>query len=86
MTSSASTAPNAGRLSQPLTRQDAKARGGSPRLAAQRIEALGEAAQVVRILWGGGGSFSGRWYQPPDAPGYRDTARAEGLPILIGGH
>jgi alkanesulfonate monooxygenase SsuD/methylene tetrahydromethanopterin reductase-like flavin-dependent oxidoreductase (luciferase family) len=54
--------------------------------AAQRIEALGEAAQVVRILWGGGGSFSGRWYQLPDAPAYRDAARAEGLPILIGGH
>jgi len=54
--------------------------------AAQRIEALGEAAQVMRILWGGGGSFSGRWYQLRDAPAYRGTARAEGLPILIGGH
>jgi len=53
--------------------------------AAQRIEALGEAAEVMRILWGGGGSFSGRWYQLRDAPGC-DTARAEGLPILIGGH
>lgn len=54
--------------------------------AAQRIEALGEAAQVMRILWSGGGSFSGRWYQLRDAPVYRDTARAEGPPILIGGH
>ncbi|HEX6523251.1 MAG TPA: LLM class flavin-dependent oxidoreductase [Streptosporangiaceae bacterium] len=54
--------------------------------AAQRIEALGEAAQVMRILWGGGGSFSGRWYQLRDAPAYRDTVRAEDLPILIGGH
>jgi alkanesulfonate monooxygenase SsuD/methylene tetrahydromethanopterin reductase-like flavin-dependent oxidoreductase (luciferase family) len=54
--------------------------------AAQRIEALGEAAQVMRILWGGGGSFSGRWYRLRDAPAYRDTGRAEGLPILIGGH
>jgi len=54
--------------------------------AAQRIEALGEAAQVMRILWDGGGSFSGRWYQLQDAPAYRDSARAEGPPILIGGH
>ena len=54
--------------------------------AAQRIQALGEAAQVMRILWGGGGSFSGRWYQLRDAPAYRGTARAEDLPILIGGH
>ena len=54
--------------------------------AAQRIEALAEAVQVMRILWGGGGSFSGRWYQLRDAPASRDTAQAEGLPILIGGH
>jgi alkanesulfonate monooxygenase SsuD/methylene tetrahydromethanopterin reductase-like flavin-dependent oxidoreductase (luciferase family) len=54
--------------------------------AAQRIEALAEAAQVMRILWGSGGSFSGRWYQLRDAPAYRDAARPEDLPILIGGH
>jgi len=54
---------------------------------AQRIEALGEAAQVMRILWGNGGSFSGRWYQLRDASGYGGgTGRPEGLPILFGGH
>jgi alkanesulfonate monooxygenase SsuD/methylene tetrahydromethanopterin reductase-like flavin-dependent oxidoreductase (luciferase family) len=54
--------------------------------AAQRIDALAEAAQVMRILWGEGGSFSGRWYQLRDASAYRGAARAAGLPILIGGH
>jgi alkanesulfonate monooxygenase SsuD/methylene tetrahydromethanopterin reductase-like flavin-dependent oxidoreductase (luciferase family) len=54
--------------------------------AGQRIDALAEAAQVMRILWGDGGSFSGRWYQLRDAPAYRGGARAEDLPILIGGH
>jgi alkanesulfonate monooxygenase SsuD/methylene tetrahydromethanopterin reductase-like flavin-dependent oxidoreductase (luciferase family) len=54
--------------------------------AAQRIEALAEAAQVMRILWGGGGSFRGRWYQLRDAPAYRGAGRTEDLPILIGGH
>jgi alkanesulfonate monooxygenase SsuD/methylene tetrahydromethanopterin reductase-like flavin-dependent oxidoreductase (luciferase family) len=54
--------------------------------AAQRIEALAEAAQVMRILWGGGGSFHGRWYHLRDAPACRSAARTEELPILIGGH
>ena len=54
--------------------------------AAHRIDALAEAAQVMRILWGNGGSFSGRWYQLRDAPAYRGAARAEHLPVLIGGH
>lgn len=54
--------------------------------AAQRIDALAEAAQVMRILWGNGGSFSGRWYQLRDAPAYRGAARAGDLPVLIGGH
>ena len=54
--------------------------------ATQRIEALAEAAQVMRILWGDGGSFSGRWYQLRDAPAYRGAGRTEDLPILIGGH
>lgn len=53
--------------------------------AARRIEALAEAAQVMRAVWGGG-SFSGRWYQLGDVPGSRDTARTADLPILIGGH
>jgi alkanesulfonate monooxygenase SsuD/methylene tetrahydromethanopterin reductase-like flavin-dependent oxidoreductase (luciferase family) len=53
--------------------------------AARRIEALAEAAQVMRAVWGGG-SFSGRWYQLGDIPGSRDTARTADLPILIGGH
>ncbi len=56
--------------------------------AAQRIEALAEAAQVMRAVWSGGGSFNGRWYQLRDAPAYRGAgaAGAVGLPILIGGH
>ena len=65
---------------------DAAAFGVHWPAAAQRIEALGEAVQVMRILWGGGGSFSGRWYQLSDAPAYRDAAQAASLPILIGGH
>ena len=40
----------------------------------------------MRILWGDGGSFSGRWYQLRDAPAYRGAGRTEDLPILIGGH
>jgi alkanesulfonate monooxygenase SsuD/methylene tetrahydromethanopterin reductase-like flavin-dependent oxidoreductase (luciferase family) len=40
----------------------------------------------MRMLWGGGGSFDGRWYQLRDAPGYPGTARPGGPPILIGGH
>jgi alkanesulfonate monooxygenase SsuD/methylene tetrahydromethanopterin reductase-like flavin-dependent oxidoreductase (luciferase family) len=51
----------------------------------QRIAALGEAVEVMRMLWGGGGSFSGRWYELRDAPGY-SGARPGGPPILIGGH
>jgi alkanesulfonate monooxygenase SsuD/methylene tetrahydromethanopterin reductase-like flavin-dependent oxidoreductase (luciferase family) len=54
--------------------------------ARQRIAALGEAVEVMRMLWRGGGSFDGRWYQLRDAPGYSDAARPEGPPILIGGH
>jgi alkanesulfonate monooxygenase SsuD/methylene tetrahydromethanopterin reductase-like flavin-dependent oxidoreductase (luciferase family) len=54
--------------------------------AAQRIAALGEAAQVIRMLWHGGGSFGGRWYQLRDAPGYPCCSGPEGPPILIGGH
>ena len=65
---------------------DAAAFGVHWPAAAQRIEALGEAVQVMRILWGGGGSFSGRWYQLSDAPAYRDDAQSASLPILIGGH
>jgi alkanesulfonate monooxygenase SsuD/methylene tetrahydromethanopterin reductase-like flavin-dependent oxidoreductase (luciferase family) len=52
----------------------------------QRIAALGEAAEVMRVLWRGGGSFAGRWYELRDAPGGPGTARPEGPPILIGGH
>jgi alkanesulfonate monooxygenase SsuD/methylene tetrahydromethanopterin reductase-like flavin-dependent oxidoreductase (luciferase family) len=40
----------------------------------------------MRILWRGGGSFGGRWYQLNDAPGYPGTARPGGPPVLIGGH
>jgi alkanesulfonate monooxygenase SsuD/methylene tetrahydromethanopterin reductase-like flavin-dependent oxidoreductase (luciferase family) len=36
--------------------------------ARERIAALGEAVEVMRILWRGGGSFRGRWYQLHDAP------------------
>jgi alkanesulfonate monooxygenase SsuD/methylene tetrahydromethanopterin reductase-like flavin-dependent oxidoreductase (luciferase family) len=54
--------------------------------ARQRIAALGEAAEVMRMLWRGGGSFDGRWYQLRDAPGYSGAVRPEGPPILIGGH
>jgi alkanesulfonate monooxygenase SsuD/methylene tetrahydromethanopterin reductase-like flavin-dependent oxidoreductase (luciferase family) len=54
--------------------------------AGQRIAALGEAAEVMRVLWSGGGSFGGRWYQLRDATGYPAPARPGGPPILIGGH
>ena len=52
----------------------------------QRIAALGEAVEVMRTLWSGGGSFTGRRYQLRDAPGYPGAARPEGPPVLIGGH
>ena len=52
----------------------------------QRIAALGEAVEVMRTLWSGGGSFTGRWYQLRDAPGYPGAAWPEGPPVLIGGH
>lgn len=54
--------------------------------ARQRIEALGEAVEVMRMLWRGGGSFRGRWYELHNAPGYPATTRPEGPPVLIGGH
>ena len=54
--------------------------------ARERIAALGEAVEVMRILWRGGGSFGGRWYQLHDAPGCPGTARPGGPPVLIGGH
>jgi alkanesulfonate monooxygenase SsuD/methylene tetrahydromethanopterin reductase-like flavin-dependent oxidoreductase (luciferase family) len=54
--------------------------------AGQRIAVLAEAVQVMRMLWRGGGSFGGRWYQLRDAPGCSGTARPEGPPVLIGGH
>src|SRR6266513_5127943 len=43
--------------------------------AGQRIAALAEAVQVMRMLWRGGGSFRGSWYQLHDAPGCPGTAR-----------
>ena len=59
--------------------------------ARDRIAALGEAVEVMRILWRGGGSFGGRWYQLHDAPGcpgtgHPDIGRPGGPPVLIGGH
>lgn len=54
--------------------------------AGQRIAALGEAVEVMRLLWRGGGSFTGRWYRLRDAPGCPGATRPEGPPILIGGH
>lgn len=54
--------------------------------AGERVAALGEAVEVMRMLWRGGGSFAGRWYQLRDAPGYPGASRPEGPPILIGGH
>ena len=69
--------------------------------ARERIAALGEAVEVMRILWRGGGSFDGRWYRLHDAPGYPGTGqpstgqpstgqpgtgRPGGPPVLIGGH
>jgi len=54
--------------------------------AGQRIAALAEAVQVMRMLWRGGGSFRGRWYQLRDAPGGPGTTRPDGPPVLIGGH
>jgi len=52
---------------------DAAAFGVSWPPAGDRIAALGEAVEVMRILWRGGGSFGGRWYQLHDAPGYPGT-------------
>jgi alkanesulfonate monooxygenase SsuD/methylene tetrahydromethanopterin reductase-like flavin-dependent oxidoreductase (luciferase family) len=54
--------------------------------AGQRIAALAEAVQVMRMLWRGGGSFRGRWYQLRDAHGGPETAHPGGPPVLIGGH
>jgi alkanesulfonate monooxygenase SsuD/methylene tetrahydromethanopterin reductase-like flavin-dependent oxidoreductase (luciferase family) len=54
--------------------------------ARQRIAALGEAVEVIRMLWRGGGSFRGRWYELRDAPGYSGGTRPAGPPVLIGGH
>jgi alkanesulfonate monooxygenase SsuD/methylene tetrahydromethanopterin reductase-like flavin-dependent oxidoreductase (luciferase family) len=54
--------------------------------AGQRIAALDEAVGVMRMLWRGGGSFRGRWYQLRDAPGYPGASRPGGPPVLIGGH
>jgi alkanesulfonate monooxygenase SsuD/methylene tetrahydromethanopterin reductase-like flavin-dependent oxidoreductase (luciferase family) len=75
---------------------DAAAFGVSWPPARDRIAALGEAVEVMRILWRGGGSFGGRWYQLHDAPGYPGTGhpgtghpgtgRPGGPPVLIGGH
>jgi alkanesulfonate monooxygenase SsuD/methylene tetrahydromethanopterin reductase-like flavin-dependent oxidoreductase (luciferase family) len=75
---------------------DAAAFGVSWPRARDRIAALGEAVEVMRILWRGGGSFGGRWYQLHDAPGYPGTGhpgtgrpgtgRPGGPPVLIGGH
>jgi alkanesulfonate monooxygenase SsuD/methylene tetrahydromethanopterin reductase-like flavin-dependent oxidoreductase (luciferase family) len=75
---------------------DAAAFGVSWPPARDRIAALGEAVEVMRVLWRGGGSFGGRWYQLRDAPGYPGTGhpgighpgtgRPGGPPVLIGGH
>jgi alkanesulfonate monooxygenase SsuD/methylene tetrahydromethanopterin reductase-like flavin-dependent oxidoreductase (luciferase family) len=64
---------------------DAGAFGISWPPARRRIATLGEAVEVMRMLWGEGGSFNGRWYHLRDAPGY-PGARPGGPPILIGGH
>jgi alkanesulfonate monooxygenase SsuD/methylene tetrahydromethanopterin reductase-like flavin-dependent oxidoreductase (luciferase family) len=69
--------------------QDAAAFGMDWPSAGQRIAALGEAVEVMRMLWRGGGSFAGRWYRLRDAPGYPGAGPAtgpEGPPVLIGGH
>jgi alkanesulfonate monooxygenase SsuD/methylene tetrahydromethanopterin reductase-like flavin-dependent oxidoreductase (luciferase family) len=65
---------------------DAAAFGVGWAPARERIAALGEAVEVMRILWRGGGSFRGRWYQLDDAPGYPGVTRPGGPPVLIGGH
>jgi alkanesulfonate monooxygenase SsuD/methylene tetrahydromethanopterin reductase-like flavin-dependent oxidoreductase (luciferase family) len=65
---------------------DAAAFGVQWPSAEQRIAALGEAVEVMRMLWRGGGSFGGRWYELRDAPGYPGASRPEGPPVLIGGH
>lgn len=66
--------------------EDATAFGVHWLPAGQRIAVLGEAVEVMRMLWRGGGSFEGRWYQLRDAPGYPGAGRPEGPPVLIGGH
>jgi alkanesulfonate monooxygenase SsuD/methylene tetrahydromethanopterin reductase-like flavin-dependent oxidoreductase (luciferase family) len=65
---------------------DASAFGMRWASAEERIAALGEAVEVMRMLWRGGGSFRGRWYQLRDAPGCPGASRPEGPPILVGGH
>jgi alkanesulfonate monooxygenase SsuD/methylene tetrahydromethanopterin reductase-like flavin-dependent oxidoreductase (luciferase family) len=54
--------------------------------ARERLAALGEAIEVMRLLWRGGGSYPGRWFRLDEASGYPDTARPGGPPVLIGGH
>jgi alkanesulfonate monooxygenase SsuD/methylene tetrahydromethanopterin reductase-like flavin-dependent oxidoreductase (luciferase family) len=52
----------------------------------KRVAAMEEAVQVMRLLWRGGGSFAGRFYQLDGASGHPRPAREGGPPILIGGH
>jgi len=66
--------------------EDAAAFGVPWSTAGSRIAALGEAVEVMRMLWRGGGSFAGHWYQLRDAPGYPGVVRPGGPPVLIGGH
>ena len=65
---------------------DASAFGVPWEATAARVAAMVEAVQVMRLLWRGGGSFAGRFYQLDEAAGFPQPAREGGPPVLIGGH
>jgi alkanesulfonate monooxygenase SsuD/methylene tetrahydromethanopterin reductase-like flavin-dependent oxidoreductase (luciferase family) len=57
-----------------------------PSSVPDRVAALEEAVDVIRLVWGGGGSYAGRWYCLDKAPGHPCPVKQGGPPILIGGH
>ncbi|MBM4416392.1 MAG: LLM class flavin-dependent oxidoreductase, partial [Chloroflexi bacterium] len=52
----------------------------------QRVAALDEAIDVLRLLWRGGGTYTGAHYQLADAKGAPAPVQLGGPPILVGGH
>jgi alkanesulfonate monooxygenase SsuD/methylene tetrahydromethanopterin reductase-like flavin-dependent oxidoreductase (luciferase family) len=62
---------------------DAEAHGVGWRTTGEMVAQMEEAIQVMRLLWSGGGSFSGRWFRLREAP---PMATDSGPPVLVGGH